>query len=106
MFGILKWLFVPQPPQRPAEPTRQQAIAQARAGMQRVMTPERADLIANALKVRAAKQTILADMSDVDRQKLVADAMRFFLSQAPEPEPKSEARKPPPRTLAAKRKAR
>ena len=91
MLGFLKNLFAPSPPQRPAEPTRQQAIASARAGIERVMTPERAELIQNALKVRAAKQSILADLSDSQRQRMVVEAMRFFLNQEPEPEAKKSS---------------
>lgn len=46
------------------------------------MTPERADLIRNAMKIHRAKQRILDDLSDEHRQKLVAMAMRAFLNEA------------------------
>jgi len=34
------------------------------------------------MEVRAAKQSLLADLNDEDRAKLVATAMRAFLAEA------------------------
>lgn len=42
---------------------------------------ERAELIRRAMEVRAAKQTVLADLSEEDRERLVATAMRAFLAE-------------------------
>ncbi len=60
---------------------RQHTIAEAQAKMRDVITPERAELIRQAMAVRQAKQTILADLSDDQRQKLVAVAMRRLLNE-------------------------
>lgn len=61
--------------------TRQRTIADAQATMRDVMTPDRAELIRQAMAVRQAKQTILADLSDEQRQKLVAVAMKRLLNE-------------------------
>lgn len=42
---------------------------------------ERAELIRRAMEVRAAKQTVLAELSEEDRERLVATAMRAFLAE-------------------------
>jgi hypothetical protein len=60
------------------------AIAEAQARMKDVMTPERAELIRQAMAVRKAKQTVLADLSDAQRQKLVAAAMKRLLNEGSE----------------------
>lgn len=64
----------------PADP-RGQALATIRANQQRVMTPEREELIRQAMQVRRAKQQILADLDDEQRQKLAAMAIRAFLNE-------------------------
>ena len=60
---------------------REQALDQVRAQSQSVMTDERAALIRQAMQVRKAKQTVLADLSDTERQKLVAVAMKKLLNE-------------------------
>lgn len=60
---------------------REQALAQVKAQSGKVMTDERAELIRKAMQVAKAKQTVLADLSDADRQKLVAVAMRKLLNE-------------------------
>jgi hypothetical protein len=60
---------------------KQQAIAEAQAQVAAIVTPDRAELIRQAMAVRAAKQTLLADLNDEDRAKLVATAMRAFLNE-------------------------
>lgn len=61
---------------------RQQAIADAQAAAANIVTNDRAELIRQAMAVRAAKQSLLADLNDEDRAKLVATAMRAFLAEA------------------------
>ena len=61
--------------------TRDQAIAQAQAQAQASATPSRAELIRQAMQVRASKQSLLADLNDEDRAKLVATAMKAFLAE-------------------------
>lgn len=60
---------------------RDQALAQIRANQDRVVTPERAELIRRAMEVRRAKQKILMDLSDEQRQKLAVMAVRAFLNE-------------------------
>lgn len=43
---------------------------------------ERAELIRRAMEVRAAKQTVLAELSEADRERLVATAMKAFLTES------------------------
>ncbi len=57
------------------------AVAEVQARARDVVTPERAELIRHALQVRAAKQTILADLDDETRAKLVATAMKALLNE-------------------------
>lgn len=60
---------------------REQALEQVRTQSKAVMTDDRAELIRQAMQVRKAKQTVLADLSDTERQKLVAVAMRKLLNE-------------------------
>ncbi|PKU21645.1 hypothetical protein [Telmatospirillum siberiense] len=60
---------------------RDQAIAEAQKGAQGLVTPDRAELIRQAMQVRAAKQKILADLDDETRGKLVATAMKALLKE-------------------------
>ncbi len=64
--------------------TRDQAIQAMKEQMKGVMTPERAALIQNAMAVHKAKQTILSDLSDEQRQKLVALAVKALLNEQPD----------------------
>lgn len=69
----------------PATDARARALQQVRETQDRVMTPERAELLRNAMEVRKAKQQILADLNDEQRQKLVAVALRALLNEGREP---------------------
>ena len=64
-----------------AAPARNAAIAQVRDQAKDLITPDRAELIRQAMQVRAAKQTILADLGDEDRARLVALAMKALLHE-------------------------
>jgi hypothetical protein len=55
------------------EPVPAQAVA--------LVTTDRAELIRQAMQIRAAKQSLLNDLNDEDRAKLVATAMRAFLNE-------------------------
>ena len=61
-----------------------EAMAEMQATAKTLLTEDRAELIRNAMKVRAAKQTILADLSDDDRARLVAAAMKALLNEGKE----------------------
>jgi hypothetical protein len=60
---------------------RAQAVSEMQKDAQGLVTPDRAELIRQAMKVRAAKQTILADLDDETRGKLVAAAMKALLNE-------------------------
>jgi len=60
---------------------REAALARVREDGGKVMTAERAELIRNAMAVHRAKQTVLADLDDADKQKLVATALRALLNE-------------------------
>jgi hypothetical protein len=64
----------------PPKSTSSAADPRATLG-QGIVTPERAELIRKALQVRAAKQTVLAELADEDRTRLVAAAMKALLNQ-------------------------
>ena len=63
---------------------REQAIRHMQASGQNLVTPERTELIRKAMEVHRAKQTILADLKDEDRQKLVAIAIKKLLNEKPQ----------------------
>lgn len=65
-------------------PAERAAVAEAQEQAKQLITEDRAELIRNAMRVRAAKQTILADLSDEDRAKLVATAMKALLREGRE----------------------
>jgi hypothetical protein len=62
--------------------SKQQAIAEIHSQAASLITPNRAELIRQAMEVRAAKQALLADLNDEDRAKLVATALRAFLNES------------------------
>jgi hypothetical protein len=66
---------------KPAASAKDAAIAQVQAQAKDLLTPDRAELIQNAMKVRAAKQTILANLDDESRARLVATAMKALLNE-------------------------
>jgi len=56
-------------------------IAAMQAQSKGLVTPERAALLQNAMKVHSAKQKILADLSDEQRARLVGEAMKRLLNK-------------------------
>jgi hypothetical protein len=101
MFGFLKSLFLDDRARRAlakgktqkgaaaakaGRGVREQAIRQAQADMRKVMTPELAELIRNAMAVHHAKQQVLADLSDDERAKLVALALRTMMNEGRDPD--------------------
>lgn len=86
---------VKAPPAKAAAPAKAAegkaaAIAELQSQAKDLVTPERAELIRRAMEVRAAKQTILADLSDESRAKLVATAMKALLNEGREKDGKKE----------------
>jgi len=63
---------------------RERVLSQVREQSRDFVTSDRADLIRNAMQVRKAKQTVLADLSDEERAKLVALAMKALLNEGRE----------------------
>jgi len=55
----------------PAAPGKAAAVAQIQAGGKHLMTPGREALLKNAMKVRAAKKSIVGELSDEARANLV-----------------------------------
>ncbi|MGE5547137.1 MAG: hypothetical protein ACM33T_09580 [Solirubrobacterales bacterium] len=97
MFGLLKSLFLDEKARKaldkraaaakaPPVSERQRAIAKAQAQAKGVMTPERAELLRNAMAVHKAKRRILDDLSDEDRAKLVALAITSLMNEGREPD--------------------
>lgn len=56
-------------------------IAAMQAQSKNFLTPERAELLQNAMKVRQAKQTILSELSDEQRARLVGEAMKRLMGE-------------------------
>lgn len=84
MLGFLKTLFTEEKPKAKAKP------APAKAGGARAMTPQRAELLKNAMAVHKAKRKILDDLSDEDRARLVALAITSLMNEGAEPPPNHE----------------
>lgn len=66
----------------------EKALAQVRAAQGTVVTEGRAELIRQAMTIRKAKQQILADLSDDQRARLAALAIRGLLNEGRD-EPKN-----------------
>lgn len=99
MLGFLKFLFLDKrarqalkpakaaaparavrsggPPPPPKEKTPAEALAEAEARMQR-LPPDKAQLIRSALAVQRARQSVLAELSDEEREKLQDVALKAF----------------------------
>jgi len=73
-----------KPPEELSANLMEPAIAQGQvpAPVAIVMTGSRAELIRQAMQIRAAKQSLLNDLNDEDRAKLLATAMRAFLHES------------------------
>ena len=61
--------------------SREQAIEAMKAGGQGLVTEDRAELIKRAMEIRKAKQTLLANLDDDQRQKLMALALKALINQ-------------------------
>ncbi len=96
MFGFLKGMFGngAAPKARPLT-ERERAVQQIQAKAKNVMTPARAELIKNAMAVHKAKQTILAELSDENRAKLVLLALRMLMNEPPPKPVQPEVQKAP-----------
>ena len=66
------------------EAAKNAAIALVQSQGEELVTHDRDELIRNAMKVRNAKQAILADLDDESRAKLVAAAMKALMREGKE----------------------
>lgn len=78
---FLKRLFTP--PVK-AGPVQGAEAASAPARKVRELTPERSALIAEAMRIYRQKQSLLADLPDIQREALTYIAMKAFLGQVPD----------------------
>ena len=68
----------------PAAPvSRAAAQQQLQQQAQKIMTPERQELLRRAMEIQGAKQKIFDALSDDKKQELVAMAMRKALNERP-----------------------
>lgn len=61
--------------------SRQRDMAALQEQVRGVMTPERQELIRQAMQVQRAKQQIMADLKDEDRRRLYALAVKKLLHE-------------------------
>lgn len=85
MAGFLSWLFLGKksPKKSPGAPhavsDRDQQIRNLTATADRVMTPERRELIRQALTIRKTKTKILDDLGDEQKRQLYALAIKTMM---------------------------
>lgn len=65
----------------PAAPTPDQLSAQRAALAEKLITPERAELIARALEVQRSKQAIFKELTDKIGQERMAEALRRMMNE-------------------------
>ncbi len=83
---VVIYLIQGEPPIRRAvaaalTPEGEKKIASPRGTINKVMTPERQELIRGAMKIHRAKMKILDDLSDEDKKKLYVAAVKAFLRE-------------------------
>ena len=77
---FLKRLLLP-PPKEPPAP--QPEPAPPPAARERPMTPERAELLRQAMTIYRSKQAVLAELSQEQRQMLITVALKAFFDKLP-----------------------
>jgi hypothetical protein len=78
-----KTLGLPTPAPAPSAAVRPQVQQAA----QKIMTPERQELLRRAMEIQGAKQKIFDALSDEKKQELVAMTMRKALNERPAAQP-------------------
>lgn len=78
--GVLSKLFGAKPA-APAEPSAAALTAQREALAERLMTPERAELIARALEVQRSKQQVFKELADKVGQERMAEILRRMMEK-------------------------
>lgn len=79
--GFLSKLLGASKPPKAAPPTRGALAGQRQALAERLMTPERAELIARALEVQRAKQQVFKELADEVGQERMAEMIRRMMNQ-------------------------
>lgn len=80
--GLLSKLFAaPKPAARKAAPGPADLVAQREALAERLMTPERAELIARALEVQRSKQQVFKELADKVGQERMAEILRRMMEK-------------------------
>ncbi len=84
--GFLSKLFTPPKPAAPsnsraAQPTAAQAASQRQALAERLVTPERAALIAHALDVQRSKQQVFDELANEVGQERMAEMIRRMMEK-------------------------
>ena len=80
--GIPSKLFgAPKPAARAATPTPAALTAQREALAERLMTPERAELIARAMEVQRSKQAVFKELADKVGQERMAEMIRRMMEK-------------------------
>lgn len=65
----------------PAAPTPEELSAQREALAEKLITPERAELIARALEVQRSKQAIFKELTEKIGQERMAEALRRMMNE-------------------------
>jgi len=78
--GVLSKLFGAKPA-APTAPTAAALTAQREALAERLMTPERAELIARALEVQRSKQQVFKELADKVGQERMAEILRRMMEK-------------------------
>lgn len=79
--GFLSKLLGTPKPADSAGPTPADLSAQREALAERLMTPERAELIARALEVQRSKQQVFKELADKVGQERMAEILRRMMEQ-------------------------
>lgn len=79
---FLKRLFTP--PVKPGPAQMAADAARPSAPKARELTPERSALIAEAMNIYRQKQTVLSELTTVQREALTYIALKSFLGQLPD----------------------
>lgn len=79
--GFLAKLLRPPKPAEPAKPSPADLAAQREMLAERLMTPERAALIAHALEVQRSKQQVFKELAEKVGQERMAEMIRRMMDE-------------------------
>ncbi len=84
MSGFFSWLFgrpAKPAPGRQASVERQEQVRKLAAEIEAVVTPDRRELIRQAMAIRKSKSRILEDLGDEQKRRLYALAVKQLLHE-------------------------